>query len=381
MAEDTRRAVLEQAFAAQEKAAVEAPVEEAPVVETPPEPVKEKEKPLIERARDEAGRFTRKDEEAPVESKAPPDTKAPPAPEAAKPPVSAQPPLSAADTKQETKQETKPPASWRPTERESWSQVPKAARDAVERREREIEAAMRDSSQARQEWGRFREMLRPYEQVMAMNGSTDPVQSAGNLFRTAAVLQMGTPHQKAQMTAQVIAQFGVEPDLVAAYLSGQVPGGQPMQQQAPRDPRVDMLLARMEQARQQNQASKEARLEREVEKLAATAPYFEDVREQMASIIEVWNGQGKVSEDNLPEIIKKAYDVAVRMDDNIAEAERQRADAEKAKAAQAEVEKARAAASSIRGQPTIGGNGPAPKGRRETLERALDEQMKGRRRA
>jgi hypothetical protein len=376
MAEDTRRAALEAAFDKQIPAEAPPPAEPPPVEAPPEAAAPEAAPPTQEKPRDNLGRFA-KSEEAPTEE-APP--KAPEkAPVVNKPLTAAdtqKPPVEAAPAPPKA-QEGRPPVSWRPAEREAWGQVPKAARDAVERREREIEHTLRETAQARQGWERFREAVRPYEQIMAMNGTTDPVQSVSNLMRTAALLQMGSDYQKAGTIAQVITQYGINPELVGAYLSGQAPMGQP--QQPPRDPRLDVLIARLEEAKQQSQQAMETRLEREVAKFAETADWFEDVREPMADLIEVWVSQGKVDDSNLTEAIKKAYDIAVRADEGIAQAVRQREEAERAKSAQEAADKAKAAASSVKSQPTVGPGGPPTKGRRATLEHALDEQISRRR--
>jgi hypothetical protein len=365
-----RRAALEAAFDKMEAAEAEAapaPVEAepAPVVEAEAAPA-----PAAgERVRDDKGRF------APMTAADTHEAPKPKAEEAEKPaPVAAKPTLEAAPKApvEAAPVTSKAPASWRPVEREAWATLPKAAQDAVIRREREIEAGMREASEARQNWSRFEEVARPFLPFMAMNGS-DPIQAASNMFRTTAMLQSGSPIQKAGMMAQVMMQYAVDPELVYAALQGAPPPAQQPRGEI-RDPRVDQLLSRLESAKAEKEKAVEARLQQEIETFAQKAEWFSDVRIPMADLIEVWDRQGKITDSNLTEMIQKAYDVAVQMNPDIAQAVRQRQAAGQASTAQANLQRAKNAASSVRSQPTVGGSGP-PKNRREALERAYDEQV------
>jgi hypothetical protein len=368
------RDTLTAAYDKQVESATAAP---APVEKTETAPPAPAEKtvsvpPPVE-GRDEKGRFTSKPA-ATIGVKEPtgPALGTPAAEGAA----TGTPPPVAAPSPSTTEPELRAPKSWRPLAREKWDQVPVEVRQEAIRREGEINRALNETAEARKNWTRFQEAVRPFEGVMRANGTTDPVQSAANLFQTAATLQLGTQPQKAAVLAQVITQFGVDVGLLASYLQGQP--ATTMQAPEYRDPRVDTLLQRIESAMAERTKSQETRLHQELESFAEKAEFFEDdrIRETMADIVEVWDKQGKLGSDaDLSKAVQEAYNRAVLLHDDIAQVYRQREAAKEAAAAQAKAQQARAAASSVRSTPSVAGTPAQPKDRRAALERAYDEQV------
>jgi hypothetical protein len=55
------------------------------------------------------------------------------------------------------------------------------------------------------------------------NENSTPAQAIGPLLQTAALLRTGTPQQKSQAVAQMIQQFQIPLEQVAAYFGGEAP--------------------------------------------------------------------------------------------------------------------------------------------------------------
>lgn len=332
--------------------------------EPPPAPAAEPQAEPVEtdgRARDDKGRFAAKAEVTPPA----PDKTHKATPVQTELPVSVTPEPAAADIPA--------PRSWNALERELWSKIPKEARDPILRRETEITrrlSTLKDLEERGKNWERFQETIRPYEGIMRANGTTDPLQSVSNLMQTAAALQMGTPQQKAYVLARVIGQFAVDPGLVASYLEGT--GQVPAQPQQFRDPRLDQLLAQMEQSRTRRVEQDTTRIHGELDKFSQSHEFFEDVREDMADLIDAWDRAGKLDESNLPAAVEKAYGFAVQLNEGVSKVVKQREAAKAAGTAQANTQKAKTAASSVKNEP--GPVGAAkPKGLRDVLEAKYDE--------
>jgi hypothetical protein len=73
------------------------------------------------------------------------------------------------------------------------------------------------------------ELFQPYE-WMLRNENATPATAIGPLLQTAALLRTGTPQQKSQAVAQMIQQFQIPLDQVAAYFGGEAP---PQQDRSP----------------------------------------------------------------------------------------------------------------------------------------------------
>lgn len=352
-----RRAVLEETY---DKLAAPEPAPEAPPAPPVAAPEPEQEKldlpPVTEdRQRDEKGRFAPKTE--PDVTKGTEPVVPPVAPPVTPPP----------------EPEIPVPISWRASERDFWKNIPKEARAPILRREEEITkrlSTLKDLETAEQNWKRFQEVYKPYEHIMRLNGTNDPVQSAQNLFNTAAILQTGNPQQQAATVAQVMRQFNVDPGLVASYLEGQPPQqGQPQQF---RDPRFDQFLATLEQSRAEKAQKDKARMAGELDAFAKGHEFFEDVRADMADLIDAWDAAGKLEQMTLPVAMQKAYDYAILMNEETSKAVKQREAAKAITTAQAATEKAKAAASTPKSSPGLTGKSK-PTDRREVLRQKYEE--------
>lgn len=317
------------------------------------------------RARDGQGRFAKgtgeKPEAKPEPKSVAPKTDAPAVVDPAKP----------AEPAQVAKPEAhRAPQSWKPSVREKFSALPPEVQAEVVRIENETKATLRDVAEARRMHQQFQQTVGPFEAMIRSEGG-EPMAAVGNLLRTAYALRTAPPAHKAQIVAQMVQNFSVPIDALDAALSGQSPQvQQPHQQQgAYRDPRVDQILAMAQQAQQsrQQQMSQSA-----AQELAAVQQleFYEDVREDMADIIESRARRGVEVKP------QQAYDLAVRMHPDISGIIQQRESAKAAANAQASTQRAKAAAASVKTRPAgIGNTSDGPRTMRDDILAARDSLM------
>lgn len=371
----SRREAIEAAFDAAEAPDV------APAEVVIPEPVEAREeapgeqskdaaaRTAAEKARDEKGRFQPKGKAAPAVAK-------PSTPVAAKRPGAA--PVSAAASpgatppgeqpKPEAAAGLKPPSSWKPAAREKWASTPPEVQQEAIRRDREVQAALDQSSDARKNWGSFQQAVAPYAGMIQAEGGS-PVQAAAALFQTAAALRTAPAHTKAGIVANIVRTYGIDIGMLDQALAGQAPQPSPGQGQGQgqyRDPRVDELMQRIQNGERQRQESMAQQNAREVEDFGSSAEFFDDVRHEMADILEVAARRGVAMS------LEDAYSRAVKLHPEVSEVMAQREKAKAATASLATTQRARAAASSVKSRPAGPAPTQTPAGRRGALEAAWD---------
>ena len=121
-------------------------------------------------------------------------------------------------------------------------------------------------------------------------------------------------------------------------------GGRQFQGQPYRDPRMDDLLARINQQQQERSAQIDRRNAEDLAKFAETHEFFPDVREVMAKLLE----------SGLANNYDEAYKQACQMNPEIRAILSQRAAAARARKAGASTQRARAAATSVNSTPVPG---------------------------
>lgn len=345
------------------RAAVQAAIQEheqteasAPVAPVSPEPTSTPSPP--ERTRDEAGKFAQKPQEPKpaAEQQSKPET----------PPVARAEEQSTASGEQKPQEPARagPPRNvpLPPKLREQWDTIPEPAREYILKREGEVSRVLSQTAEARRTAESFVKTLEPYRDML----TGEPMQVVGGLLQTAAVLQRGSPHEKAQVLAQVLSGYHVDKtDLVARIieeqgvdieqLAGRLERGGPTTQQAPhpyRDPRVDALeqrlaredAARLQSARQEAAASYKT--------FAENAEFLDSpgVREAMEREMRAAAAQGVVME------LQDAYDRVVwALKDTrevLLERERSRPVGGTA-TSQAAIQRAKHAASSVKNEPSM----------------------------
>lgn len=266
------------------------------------------------------------------------------------------------------------PGTWGAEARESWKDLPPGARKEIWKREKDAVRALTISTKARKFAGEFDEMMKPYMGFIAAEG-VHPFQAVNFMMQSAAVLRTGSVQQKAEMIANVIKQWGVDVELVDEIMTGfKQNGWNPSTRSAPVDPKAGMLAAAREvlgplvSNLQQRQQAEDQALDAEVgetiEEFATKNEFFNDVREDMADILEMAKKRGvKMS-------LTDAYRRATLASEPVQRTLQARKTRTGAQTAQQIADKARAAAASVPG--TIGasvGAAPAQGGSiREILE-------------
>jgi hypothetical protein len=241
----------------------------------------------------------------------------------------------------------KPPAGWRPLAKEKWDGLPPEVQDEAIRRDREINMALQDASEARQFHQKWREMAGPYEPMFRGQGS-DSVQAAQYLFQQYAALATSPPQTRAQTLATWINQFlpgeeGIQ--LLSNVLAGSA-GQQAPQQSQPqyRDPRVDEIYNTITQAKQYQARMIEQQAAQAVSEVEQEE-FFDDVRPIMADMIEV------AARNGLTLSPKDAYTRAVLVHPETKKVLEQRQAAQSANASTA---RSAQAAVSVRSNPASG---------------------------
>lgn len=363
--------------------------EESPIVETPqaeendnagaddaaPEPVAAEaeapDKPQVDKAtppRAPDGKFTKAekqkaDKKAEQSREVP--TADPKAPAAARPPPATKtpPPTPGASSP------TKPPASWRPAEREAFAKAPPEVQAAVVRREREAAMALQEVAPHRQTSETFQKVISPYAGMLAAEGG-DPMATTASLWQTWAALRSAPPAAKAQLVANIISTFGVDPGHIAAHLQGQ-----PVQ-----TPQQNLDPAQLaHQVRQQVMGDIQGYQAKQIEAHHAqrlsdfeAANEFADhpgVRAMMARLIDA--GLANDFEDAYHDAVKRVPDVAEQL--AAREAASQQANAK------ASTQRARAASSALKSSPAGPTSLAQGKDLRSQLERIYDERAGSRR--
>jgi len=273
---------------------------------------------------------------------------------------------------------SKAPQSWKPGAREVWSQLPADVRAEVYRREKETARIVQETAQARQVTDFVGKLQTQFAPALQAEG-VDALTAAGNLMNLASRLRFGTPPEKAQLAAQIVRNYGVDVNALADALD-RMPGGvHPMHGQAQQgqpqpgmyqDPRVDQLLAQLQGLQQSRQEQVIQKAVGEVETFGGDKEFFEDVREDMADLLELAAKRG------IDLSLEQAYERACKMQPDIAKVLDAREAAKRAGNLQGSTQRARAAASSVRGTPA-GVPSSNPADLRGAIESAF-EQVGGR---
>lgn len=213
------------------------------------------------------------------------------------------------------------PASWKPNMREYWKTLSPDVQQEVHRREREADERMRENATMRYHIGRFNEIVGPYRHLIEAEGG-EPLAAFHDYLRAATLLRTAAPGDRAAFVAALVQRYNVPLDALDAHLASAIRMAQngqlqhyypsqqsiqpPPQPQQFRDPRLDAMLAHMEQ---QNTAS----VRNEVHAFANDGQheFFNDVRLTMADAMDAAAKRGY--EMNLEE----AYRVACQIEPEV----------------------------------------------------------------
>ena len=251
------------------------------------------------------------------------------------------------------------PQSWKKEAKGEWAALPLHIRQEVHKREAEINRVLAQAAPERQIAEQFKTTVQPYIATMQARG-IDPVTATKNLFEADHKLSNGHPRDRAQYMAQLIIDYGISVEDLDTALAPLMKGGQAQQQvagggtpdiQALIQQQLNQALAPILQERHQAQQRAAQEVEHTVESMSLDPkyPFFEDVRMDMADLIDIAAKRGVVLS------LDEAYSRAVRANpDTYGQLERQSTVSAAAQAHQAAM-RAKAAGSSISGAPAGGG--------------------------
>lgn len=272
----------------------------------------------------------------------------------------------------------KPPQSWRAPQRAKWATLDPDIRQEVMRRERETTRVLGESATARQLHQQFQQVVQPYQAHLEARGvGNQPLVAFHELLKADYILSSAPKVQRAQAMAKLINDYGI--DIIE--LDNALAGKQPTD---PVDARVEQLLqqrlAPLQQfltAQQQREWEADQQSSREinaqVEKMGEDPkyPHFEEVRQDMADLVEISAKRGVFLS------LDDAYNRAIAMNPVVSKqvATQREAEAKRtsAQAAHARAQKALNASVSVGGSP-----GGAPSGasgatdRRSVIAAAFD---------
>lgn len=269
------------------------------------------------------------------------------------------------------------PKSWKAATRVHWAAIPKEAREEIHKRDREVFRIFGESANARKFQSDMADVVRPYEGRIRSSGNT-PIQAIRNLLDYDYALATAPPTRRAQLAAQLIKDYGIDIRELDAALSGQ---GPPNPVAAEVERLVDERLApfrqyvtaqqQREQMQNQGYATEATQIVENMAADTAKFPHFEQVRDDMADLVEIAGNRG------LYLSAEQAYTRAVAMNPELgaqvvaqqqAEAQHRTAQTQHARA-----QRALNASSSVAGAPTgTPGAGGSAASLRDTIESAFN---------
>lgn len=267
--------------------------------------------------RDEAGRFTSGNEEAPETAASEEDTDdESDAPDLDNEDEGDPEGQEADETDDATSEAVEPPDSWTSEARERFANLDPETQAYIVQREQEQAAGVAKLKETFESKAaiadEFTEIVRPYEAQMRAEGAT-PAQAVQTLLNTAQILRTGSPQQKEAIIRQTAQQFGVnlsapEPGELDEFADPNVAA---LQQQ------VADLTNFITQQMQTTQAETERGIISEVEAFSSAKndkgeplrPHYSAVEADMIPLIAAIRGQhpGKSN----AEVLSEAYDRAV----------------------------------------------------------------------
>tara|TARA_R110000744_G_scaffold30368_2_gene71956 strand:+ start:3140 stop:4225 length:1086 start_codon:yes stop_codon:yes gene_type:complete len=274
------------------------------------------------------------------------------------------------------KKQEKAPVSWRPDVREHWAKLPDSVKSEVQRREREVQQTLKESSSARKYAEAVNKVIEPY-QVFIKAENSNPLQAIDNVMATAAKLRTGTAPEIAQLVSGIVKQFGVGrfgQDFISQLdgaLVGEIPQNhdqntqlqQAIQQQL--QP-VQNFMNEFQQAKQSQTQQVRMEAQGEVQNFIEKAEFSEDVREEMADLMEVADRRGRDLS------LQDAYRQACLSNPRVRDVLQKRQKSKGAQQSTGVAQRARAAAVSVSGGPALASpNNPAAVDIRSAIESAI----------
>jgi len=203
-----------------------------------------------------------------------------------------------------------PPVSLSPAAREAWKDTPDVLKKEFAKRERDFNTGLQKNAENANRATQMDEVLRPFDALFQVDGGR-PGDTIKGLLQTATGLQMGSPQQKVNIVANLIKQFGIDIEGLDNTLSGQGMTQAAPQQQGITPEQIQQMVDQRFQQQNQNVQGQQAQTEIQQFASDPTNEFYNDVRGDMADILDVSARQGRTLS------LKQAYDKACLMRDDI----------------------------------------------------------------
>jgi hypothetical protein len=182
---------------------------------------------------------------------------------------------------------SKAPASWKGQAKEVWAALPETARKEVMRRERQINQVLHETAEVRQNYQAVQQVAQQYEGKLKEWGA-QPHQVFQEFMEADRNLSSGPMPNRAAYMAKLIKEYAIDLRDLDSALAGTAPAPQ-FDVQAQVEAIVNQRLAPFQQ---RMQAEEQAQVQQAAQTIQAMEgnpdyPHFEDVREEMADLIEL----------------------------------------------------------------------------------------------
>lgn len=200
----------------------------------------------------------------------------------------------------EPKVEVKPrPSSWKKDYEEDWGKLDPRIQDYIQQREADYAKGV---STYKNQWDMaapVMESLRQFQPLLQQYGVA-PQQWITQLGNAHAQLVLGTPEQKMQVFQQLANDYGVNLGSVTGQ-TGYDPQFSSLAQE------LNQIKNQWSQFQAQQETMEQTQLRNEIDSFKSDKPYFEEVREVMAGLL-----QSGMADD-----LQSAYDKAIRLNDDV----------------------------------------------------------------
>ncbi|CAB4183877.1 hypothetical protein UFOVP1375_21 [uncultured Caudovirales phage] len=280
-----------------------------------------------------------------------------------------------AGPKSSPKADSRAPASWHPETREHWAALPESVRTEVARREREVQTTLKETAEARKYAEQIERTIAPYQMFIKAENS-NPLQAIDNLMSTAARLRTGSSQDIAQLVSGLVKQFGVGRfgqsfiEQLDSALVGEIPRVDAQQQQLQQAMQqqlapIQQFMSQHQNAQAQAQQNVTRQAEGEVLDFIEKAEFAEDVREDMADLMEMAQRRGRDLS------LGDAYRQACAGNEHVRSVLVARQKTQGAQKLTGAAQRARSAAVSVSGAPAMGAPQQAATDVRSAIEAAI----------
>ena len=190
----------------------------------------------------------------------------------------------------------KAPASWKGDAKEVWNALPEQARREVIRREKQVNQALQESAEARHTYGALQQIAQRHGEKF-QQWNANPVQVLEQFMDADRNLSSGPMETRAAYMARLIKEYDIDIVALDGALSGAVQGKpSTLDMEARIQQLVDQRLAPFQQRIQADEQAQTQKIASTIQAMEQNPeyPYFDEVREEMADLIEINMSRGVV---------------------------------------------------------------------------------------